>query len=216
MSNDDEKCPYVWTSKKLFAEAKRLLFRKPNMFNKVIPIPKAKTPIIKFCNVSTNISCDLSFRNSLGVHNSLLIKHYLSFDTRLKPLMLVIKYWAKHCDISTETRGGRITNYALALLFIFYVQQPNVNLVPSVENLKRPCQPNIVEGWQVNFDKTLQYPSSDNKSTIPELLYGFFNFYANFNFKQNVICPVDGNIYSKDMFKDVNSLPESMNRYVVF
>ncbi|XP_033218690.1 speckle targeted PIP5K1A-regulated poly(A) polymerase-like isoform X2 [Belonocnema kinseyi] len=213
LSNDDDRRPYVWTLKKVFGEAKRLLFRKPNMFNKVIPIPKAKTPIIKFCNVSTNISCDLSFRNSLGVHNSLLIKHYLSLDVRLKPLMLVIKYWAKHCDISTETRGGRITNYALAMLFIFYLQQTNVSLVPPVIDLKRTCQPKIIEGWQVNFDKTLRHPLSDKKSTIPELLHGFFKFYANFNFKQNVICPVDGNVYSKDIFKDVNSLPESMHRY---
>ena len=215
-NDDNDKRQNVWTFKKVFAEAKRLLYRNPSMFSKVIPIPKAKTPIIKFCSTPTSTFCDLSFKNSLGVHNSLLLKHYLSFDSRLKPLMIVIKYWAKHGDISTPTRGGRITNYALVILFIFYLQQNNVNLVPPVLNLKKPCQPQIIEGWQVNFDKTVRHPSSNNKMSIPELLYGFFHFYANFNFKHNIICPLDGNTYSKDIFTDVNNIPESMYRYLVY
>lgn len=214
ISNDEnENSPGILTFRRVFSEAKKLLFRKSHFYSKVIPIPRAKTPIIKFFNIPSKTSCDLSFRNSLGVHNSLLIKHYLKFDPRLKPLMMLIKYWARDCEISTETSSGRITNYALVLLFIFYLEQPNVNLVPPIMQLKESCKPEIIDGWQVNFNKRIQHPSAENKKTIPELLHGFFEFYANFDFKETVICPIDGCTHPKESFDNVDSLPNCMDSY---
>lgn len=126
--------------------------------------------------------------------------------------MMLIKYWARDCEISTETSSGRITNYALVLLFIFYLEQPNVNLVPPIMQLKESCKPEIIDGWQVNFNKRIQHPSAENKKTIPELLHGFFEFYANFDFKETVICPIDGCTHPKESFDNVDSLPNCMDR----
>ncbi|XP_051157141.1 uncharacterized protein LOC127279067 [Leptopilina boulardi] len=203
--NENDVSSEIWTFQEVFTEAYFLLKEKGS-YKKILPIPKARVPIIKFIHKKEKISCDLSFNNSLSIYNSRLIKHYLTFDTRIKPLILIIKYWANLCEL-------KITSYALVMLVIFFLQQPNINLVPSIITLNGKCNPEIVDGWQVNFDEKIQYSSAKNKSSIPELLYGFFNFYANFDFDNFVICPIDGCAHFKETFEDISKLPKSMNRY---
>lgn len=163
----------------------------------------------------SKISCDISFKNSLAVHNSLLVKHCLSLDPRLRPTMMVIKYWV--CNF--ELKGGdKMSKYSLTMLFLFYLQQESVKLVPPLIELKRKVVPEIVEGWQVNFDKSKLANNEDsegagNNKSIPELLHGFFDFYARYEFKHNVVCPIDGQSYKKESFNDVDNIPESMDRY---
>lgn len=196
----------------IFLEVTNILL-KNELFYNIVPVAKARVPIIKFVHEPTQICCDLSF-NGLGYYNSLLIKHYLSFDPRIRPLMILVKYWAKCCRITVNTvRNNRnLTNYALVMLVIFYLQQPNVNIVPSVMELTRNCEQKIFDDWQVNFNRSYQCHLTDNRCSIPELLYGFFDFYAFFNFEDFVVCPVDGCAHPKTIFIDDNKLPESMHR----
>ncbi|XP_043477255.1 uncharacterized protein LOC122508168 [Leptopilina heterotoma] len=201
----------------IFLEVTNILL-KNELFYNIVPVSKARVPIIKFVHEPTQICCDLSF-NGLGYYNSLLIKHYLSFDPRIRPLMILVKYWAKCCRITVNTvRNNRnLTNYALVMLVIFYLQQPNVNIVPSVMELTRNCEQKIFDDWQVNFNPNYQcHLKNDNKCSIPELLYGFFDFYAFFNFEEFVVCPVDGCAHPKNIFIDDNKLPESMHRYQIY
>ncbi|XP_015587444.1 speckle targeted PIP5K1A-regulated poly(A) polymerase [Cephus cinctus] len=201
------------TQKTVFKIAKSLLYRNKVIFTNIVPIPKAKTPIIKCSHIPTNISCDISFKNDLAIHNSYLIKHYLSLDDRLKPLMLIIKYWARHLEISGS---GKISNYGLVMLIIFYLEQPPMNIIPTVTELQKSCEPQIVEGWQVNFEKSNTWPQTSNKKSIPELLNGFFNFYLAFDFQKNVVCPLDGIAHDKTIFADITNIPKAMSLYVKF
>ncbi|XP_031844900.1 speckle targeted PIP5K1A-regulated poly(A) polymerase isoform X2 [Nomia melanderi] len=200
----------MWTMQKIFKEVRRIMFRMSCVFSNIISIPKAKTPIIKFCYVKKNISCDISFKNSLSIYKSNLIKYYISLDSRVKPLMMLIKYWARNFKISGS---GKMSNYALVLLIIFYLQQPSVKIIPPLLELQKTCRPQIINGWQVNFDKNTKLPPITNNSSIPELLYGFFSFYTTFKYKSQIICPLDGKIHTELEFKDVDSLPPYMDRY---
>lgn len=128
--------------------------------------------------------------------------------------MLILKYWMSNYELN---RNDKMSKYALTLLFIFYLQQPNVKLVPPVIELKKRCRPEMVEGWQVNFDETqknFQETNSDNNNkSVPDILHGFFEFYSKYDFKTNVICPIDGLSHKRTIFTDVNKLPESMQFY---
>lgn len=166
-----------WTMNKIFKSVKKIMYRMNDVFSNIIGIPKAKTPIIKFYYNRTNVSCDISFKNILGIYKSYLIKYCLSLDNRLKPLMMIIKYWARHFKISN---GQKISNYALVLLIIFYLQQPSVNIIPPLMVLQNTCQPQIINGWQANFDENTVLPPITNKNSVPQLLHGFFFLLCNF------------------------------------
>lgn len=209
-SYEKNTLPSVLTFRKISAIALMQLLESSNSFRKITSTQKGKMTIIKFADKKEKITCNLSFKNSLTVHNTMLIRHYLSYDKCFKTFIMIIKFWARLCGFKT----GRITNYSLIWLCVFYLQQPNVNLVPSVIELKNNCDPEIIDGWQVNFE-SIPYPSFQPKS-IPELLHGFFEFYAIFDFEQFVICPVDGNAHPKTMFKNLDRLPKSMDRWEKF
>ncbi|XP_043502842.1 speckle targeted PIP5K1A-regulated poly(A) polymerase-like [Polistes fuscatus] len=202
----------AFTMKKVFKEVKHVMYKMNNIFMNIVPILKAKTPIIKCYYVPNKVSCDISFKNAFGIYKSNLIKHCLSLDTRIKPLMVLIKFWGRQSEMSGS---GKISNYGLLLLIIFYLQQPEIGILPPLMEFQKTCEPIIIDGWQVNFDENTVLPPITNYSTIPQLLTGFFEFYANFPFKRNIICPWDGIAHTKELFTKTSNLPDYMTRYKV-
>ncbi|XP_017792713.1 PREDICTED: speckle targeted PIP5K1A-regulated poly(A) polymerase-like [Habropoda laboriosa] len=201
------------TTTKIFRKVKRVMYKMNYVFSNIISIPRAKTPIIKFYYVPTHVSCDISFKNSLGIYKSSFIKYCISLDSRIKPLIMIIKYWTRHFKISGT---GKICNYALVLLTIFYLQQPTVNIIPPMMILRNSCPPLIINGWQVNFDENTVLPPITNQNSIAQLLHGFFLFYASFQFKSQVICPIDGMTHTELEFKEVYNLPSCMDTYKTY
>ena len=195
--NESGKQQFGWTPRTIFREVKNLLYKRRSEFEGVVPIPRARTPIIKFHHVPTSMNCDISFKNGLGLVNSQLINHLLGLDERLRPLVIIIKYWGKIFEITGQ---GKFTNYAMILLIIFYLQQPEVKILPTVSLLKQSCPPEYHCNWQVNFDRTSDLPPTTNKSTLVELLTGFFDFYHKFPFAEKVICLLDGCAHARDNF----------------
>ncbi|XP_023708328.1 speckle targeted PIP5K1A-regulated poly(A) polymerase isoform X2 [Cryptotermes secundus] len=186
------------------------LFRKPYLFSKVFAIPKAKTPIVKFIHKPTNINCDLSFKNALGVNNSALIKFYLSLDPRLKPFLIVIKYWAKKNDLSGQCK---LSNYALIMIALFYVQQLEVPIIPPVATLQEGVDNKvIIDGWECSINTNIS-PQNSNRMSVPEMLCGFFKFFSTFDYQMNVICPLVGTSVPKSVFHTPEELPEAMKHY---
>lgn len=204
--------PHLVSMETLFPIVERTLRDNRKIFSKCCPIPQAKMPIIKFLHAPTKVFCDLSFKNNMAGYNSQLMKFYISMDPRFRPLMMIIKYWIHSCELRS-TMG--ITKYALAILFIFYLQQ--IGLVPSVDSLKKRCSaPLTINGWQVNFDDTtlnFEMKSKYKDQSIPDLLKGFYEFYANYDFKTTVVCISDGHSHNKESFNDIEHLPASMWRY---
>lgn len=189
------------------------MYSMKSVFSNIVSIPKAKTPIIKFRYIPTNVSCDISFKNGLGIYKSDFLRYCASRDPRLRPLMLLIKYWARHFGLSGS---GRISSYGLVCLIIFYLQQESVGLLPSLLYLQRTCTPRIINGWQVNFNENTALPAITNNSNIAALLHNFFSFYGKFNFNSCVICLLDGKIYSTADFAQLDKLPDYLDRYKTY
>ena len=98
---------------------------KENIVANVISVPKARVPIVKFFHLSSGLSCDLSFKNKMAVMNTEFIRLCVEADCRVRVVMVAVRYWASIYGLSGGGRGGRtwkITNYALTLLVIFYLQ----------------------------------------------------------------------------------------------
>lgn len=168
------------------------MYSKKSVFSDIVLIPNAKTPIIKFVYVPTNVQCDLCFKDALGIYKSNLIKYYATLDARLRPLMMFIKFWAKVHDLTGQ---GKMTNYGLLCLIIFYLQQESVALIPVVKDLQTNPTPHMINTFRVDFNEIVLL--SNNNSSIPELLHGFFSFYSLFNFDTDIICLLDGKSHSK-------------------
>ena len=71
-----------------------------------------------------------------------------------------------------------------------------------IDNIN-PKESAIVDGWQCGFshDLTTWNNLAPNTKSPLELLQGFFNFYANFDYENAVICPNQGIPLNKDMLK---------------
>ncbi|KAI5638230.1 cid1 family poly A polymerase domain-containing protein [Phthorimaea operculella] len=192
--------------------AKRVLASYPATFAELLAIPRANTPIVKFFHLPTTTNCDLSFKTPLGARNSKLVAFLLHADPRLLPMAVLVKYWAKVHQLSGT---GRLTNYALTMMIIFYLQQPPHSILPAVAWLQRnPDDDVIVDHWNTGFmsDKA-SLPPCANTSSISELLGGFFEYYASFDFAEQVVCPFLGTPVHKDCFIDITKIPKEFDRY---
>ncbi|XP_063384994.1 speckle targeted PIP5K1A-regulated poly(A) polymerase-like [Cydia fagiglandana] len=192
--------------------AKRALAAHPRVFDELLAIPRANTPIVKFLHIPTGVYCDLSFKTPLGSQNSKLISFLLFCDPRLVPVAVAVKYWARVHEL---TGTGKLTNYALTMMIIFYFQQPPISILPSVEWLQRDRSYDyFVDYWNTGFMSDMRFvPKSANTSSIAALLGGFFEYYAKFDFENLVVCPFLGQTVKKDDFRDLSLLPEVFSRY---
>ncbi|XP_021181048.3 uncharacterized protein LOC110369819 [Helicoverpa armigera] len=193
-------------------KAKRVLRQYPSTFAEILAIPRANTPIVKFFHIPTGTNCDVTFKTPLGAQNSRLIAFLLHSDPRLLPMSVIVKYWAKVHELSGT---GKLTNYALTLMIIFYLQQPPLCILPSVEWLQRdPATAYIVDHWNTGFlSDPSRLPPSTNTSSISELLGGFFEYYSMFNFDEMVICTYLGLPVKREVFKETTNMPDEFERY---
>ncbi|KAJ9577365.1 hypothetical protein L9F63_006045, partial [Diploptera punctata] len=190
-------------------KAKKTLFKSRHLYSSIFGIPNAKTPIVTFVHKATGTSCDLSFKNGMGVQNSALIKYYLSLDERLKPLLVLIKYWTKKNELSGK---GRLSHYALVLLVFFYLQQLSPPIIPTVYSIRSSNI--VINGWECSFNPESWNPGHDrNPMTVPELVTNFFKFYSEFDYGLRVICPVIGQSLPKTLFETPEKLPVAMDQY---
>ncbi|XP_068629055.1 speckle targeted PIP5K1A-regulated poly(A) polymerase-like [Battus philenor] len=218
IKNSDADC-YVCIPRELrhpnvnyVIKAKRILQLHTNLFTEIIPIPRANTPIIKFFHIPTERNCDVTFKTPLGTQNSKLIAFLLQADPRLIPLALIIKYWAKVHGVSGT---GKLTNYGLIMMIIFYLQQPPLSILPSIRWLQRsPVDEYIIDFWNAGFmGYKDQLPRITNNSSVLELLGGFFEYYSTFSFEDTVICPYLGRPIKKQVFAITSELWHEFERY---
>lgn len=204
--------PFRHPQANFVVKAKKILQHYPGTFSEILCIPRANTPIVKFFHIPTETNCDLTFKTPLGAHNSKLIAFLLHADPRLIPMAVVIKYWAKVHDFSGT---GKLTNYALTMMIIFYLQQPPISILPAVAWLQSDASTHfLVDSWNVGFMGQRQLlPPSSNTSSISELLGGFFEYYSSFNFDEMVVCPYLGAPIKKALFRDTFLLPKEFDRY---
>lgn len=63
-----------------------------------------------------------------------LLNLYGEIDWRVRPLVTVVRKWAKSQEITSDIPGQWITNFSLSLLVLFYLQQKDI--LPSLKALK--------------------------------------------------------------------------------
>ncbi|XP_041981365.1 speckle targeted PIP5K1A-regulated poly(A) polymerase-like [Aricia agestis] len=188
--------------------ARNLLRQYPTTFRQIISIPTAHTPIVKFLHVPTNTRADLSFKTTLGVRNSRLLAFLLHADTRAAPVAVAVKYWGK---VAGFTGSGKLTNYALVMMVLFYLQQ---RILPPVCKLQSAATEHMVDGWDTGFDARYEaLPPTTCDATIADLIGGFFEFYDAFNFERDVVNPYLGRPVERAVFADPAQLPPEYDLY---
>lgn len=142
-------------------------------------ITTAKVPIVKFIDSRSKIPVDISINNSLAVHNTELLRRYSALDSRVKPFIISIKYWARNRGIS-DAAIGTFSSYAWTLIAINYLQSLEHEVLP---NLLKKDDSNTVNIDGTNYDigmfqnEELDFTTL-NKSTVGELVSGFFETLA--------------------------------------
>jgi len=122
-----------------------------------------------------NIHCDINVNNSLAIENTRLVKLYVDIDDRVRPLAMIIKYWAKSRLLNDAAGGGTLTSYTWILMAINFLQTRDPPILPSLHKL--PHRPRMSNGIDVGFFddiSKLRDFGSKNEETLGGLLYAFF------------------------------------------
>lgn len=162
-------------------------------------ILEARVPIIKFNYEYTHLECDLSTTNMTAIYMSELLSLYGEVDWRVRPLVTVIRKWAKSQEITSDIPGHWITNFSLSLLVLFYLQQKHI--LPSLKTLKSYATHHDLRHTENGIDCTFlrdiqrlpaEYKYKSNQDSLETLLHGFFEYYSSFDFYTKGICIREG------------------------
>ena len=147
-------------------------------------ISRAKVPIVKFVDPRSGLNVDISINNTLALHNTSLLTCYANKDERVKNLILCIKHWALHRNLS-DPLTGTLSSYAWSILVIDHLLNEKV-----IPNLQSGEDRTIVEIENSEFDITINENntlSDINNASIAELLHSFFLSNATRNWLDEVV-----------------------------
>jgi DNA polymerase sigma len=185
------------------------MLRRSKMTN-VQELLRARVPIIKVSDPVSGFQIDLCLNNELVHHNTDLLRSYGGLDPRVRPLALIVKYWAKQRGIN-ETYRGTLSSYAYVLMLINFLQIHTPPVLPCLQRMqngrivaegeKVPVQ--LLESsnamaCDVYFDRSVTVFDGGNKESIAELLIDFFRHYAiEFDYSSSVVCTRLGTLISR-------------------
>lgn len=186
--------------------------------SRVKRISQARVPIVKYSQDFVGLECDLAISNETAVVMSELLYIFGNFDYRVRPLVFSVKMWAKEINLTNNTPGRWITNFSLTLLVLFYLQQEKI--IPAIQTLVKQANNNDMritnEGINCTFLRDVSKLSRivQNDKTLDQLLLGFFNYYALFDFQMNAISLNFGKMINKPEYSAlyiVNPLETQFN-----
>ncbi|XP_048583969.1 poly(A) RNA polymerase GLD2 [Nematostella vectensis] len=159
----------------------------------------ATVPIVKFVDAVSNCECDININNHVGIRNTHLLRAYCLVDSRVKPLIMIVKKWAKKHQIN-DAKDGTLSSYALSLMVINYLQcgcAPPV--LPSLQkkhqdlfSQHRDVTKLLEEDTASVLQKRRSFMPRNNQS-VGSLLVGFFQYYANtVNWDKEVLSVQEG------------------------
>ncbi|RKP13950.1 hypothetical protein BJ684DRAFT_19602 [Piptocephalis cylindrospora] len=191
----------------LVTEAARLL--RSRKFLKIVPIRHSTVPIVKFVHPTYNLEGDICFGASISLVNTELFATYTQTNPHVRPLLMVVKKWAKARGIS-DAPLDTLNSYTYCLMMFYYLQIHGV--IPPLQQLCcskflrlpiTPASPPMVGkclacgqllpsdpqyGYEAHFLRG--WHGRPRKASLATLLLGFFHFYAfEFDYTRNVVSP---------------------------
>ena len=166
-----------------------LLYRdRSERFRSAQAIVNAKIPIVRMKDRVSGIKCDLNTASRMGVMNSAYVRLCADSDPRARRLMMLVKLFASRHDLSGSGRGNHFSSYSVVMLVIFFLQTQGIlhplHLLQEVPGLQKT----EISGLNFAFcrDPSLLPSLQPNRSSLVELLQGFFLYYSQFTFGNQV------------------------------
>ncbi|CAE8619628.1 unnamed protein product [Polarella glacialis] len=165
-------------------------------FRVVRTLPRARKPLVTLIDRTGELEeCDVSINNRLPLCNSELLLSYSCLDCRVRPLVLLVKAWAKGKKVC-GAHEGNLSSYAWTIMVIYFLQL--VNLLPSLQLLAsgpRPILDSDYWGYERSFDTSFLTAEdylqkvqagevagcqgeAKHSLSMGQLLYGFFRFFS--------------------------------------
>ncbi|KAL7071798.1 hypothetical protein ACQ4LE_008922 [Meloidogyne hapla] len=172
----------------------------------------ARVPIITvelafpYMDVKVDINCNCV----AGIFNTHLLAHLSRLDPRFVQMNMILKKWAKVNHVVDPRR--RFNSYTVSLMIIHFLQ---CGVYPPILPNLYKMFPQYFDGSRnaedLEYDVELELPKiPKNDRTIGELIYGFFDYYARFNYDEWGISIKDGQIFNR------NILPDTEREYMFF
>ncbi|XP_076585883.1 poly(A) RNA polymerase GLD2 [Chaetodon auriga] len=168
-----------------------------------IQLIRAKVPILRFREKGSDLEFDLNVNNTVGIRNTFLLKSYAYADLRIRPMILVIKKWARHNQINDASKGT-LSSYTLVLMVLHYLQTLREPVLPSLQRDYPECFNPVVDIDMVpEGPKHIPPYISRNQSSLGELLLGFLKYYATyFRWDKQVISVREARAFPKTNSKE--------------
>ncbi|CAB4399244.1 unnamed protein product [Rhizophagus irregularis] len=165
-------------------------------------VSKAKVPIVRLFDQNLDLACDINVNNTLALHNTRLIRKYVSIDPRVQPLAMIVKHWARKRVLNDAAKGGTISTYTWTCIILNFLQMRDPPILPILHQIPhKDIDPIMVNGEDASFYEdvdTLSQFGSKNKETIGGLLFAFFRRMAfEFNYDEHVISLRQGKYLTK-------------------
>ncbi|XP_059194188.1 poly(A) RNA polymerase GLD2 [Centropristis striata] len=164
---------------------------------------RAKVPILRFRERGSDLEFDLNVNNTVGIRNTFLLRSYAYADLRIRPMILVIKKWARHNQINDASKGT-LSSYTLVLMVLHYLQTRRNPVLPSLQKDYPDCFYPFLEIDAVpEGPKHIPPYVSRNQSSLGDLLLGFLKYYAqDFRWDRQVISVREATAFSKNNSKE--------------
>ncbi|KAI8589428.1 hypothetical protein BDZ88DRAFT_146816 [Geranomyces variabilis] len=171
---------------------------KRHGMTEIYTVAAAKVPICKFYDPEYHVNCDINVNNPVALRNTEMIKEYVKIDSRVRPMMLVIKFWTRQRKLNDAAKGGTLSSYCWAMMVLNFLQMRQPPILPCLheryfaETKSHKIKPNpvLLNGVDCSFHPGDDYVGfgSPNKETLGSLVHAFFRFYAEeFDYESFVI-----------------------------
>ncbi|NWH87141.1 STPAP polymerase, partial [Aegithalos caudatus] len=134
----------------------------------------------------------------LALFNSRFLRLCADADPRVRPLGYAVRLWAGGQRLAGNRAGGGplLTNYALSLLLVLFLQSRSPPVLPSLRRLQRLAGPQDraqVGGWDCSFprDAAGLEPSGNTQSSA-SLLAEFFSYFGSLDLGGLLLSPLEG------------------------
>lgn len=159
------------------------------LYKDVVSMTNGRVPVLKYFHKKLELIVNVNFTSHTGVNNSFMVKHLLTLDPRIQPMILLLKIYFK-----VKIPDEKLTSFNLLCLIIFALQNNKDPVLPPLRTFLDDKGSHILrheQRWPVQFG--LRKFATTNKLNLIQLIMDFCSFYANFDFTQRVVSPYMGN-----------------------